>query len=179
MDVVRNHAETVRGYEKNKHLFRKTWWDETGLHSRVETEKKYLWGTNRGARTWEGLPWIDKNGMKLLSKQGPTKGVNVWKTKMLIVNVHTDKWLDCDLQRTDPASRQRGRPTHTGQQIPDPNSWKGSNIWSNVHKVGSTQDILSAVKWLSLWLWKFSSVDSRQLKQGGYSESEVELQLWS
>jgi hypothetical protein len=57
--------------------------------------------------------------------------VNVWKTKMLIINVHTDKWLDCDLQRTDPASRQRGRPTETGQQIPDPNSWKGSNIWSD------------------------------------------------
>jgi hypothetical protein len=33
-----------------------------------------------------------------------------------------------DLQRTDPASRQRGRPTDTGQQIPDPNSWKESNI---------------------------------------------------
>jgi hypothetical protein len=25
--------------------------------------------------------------------------------------LHTDKWLDCDLQRTDPASRQRGHPT--------------------------------------------------------------------
>jgi hypothetical protein len=51
------------------------------------------------------------------------------------VNVHTDKWLGCDLQRTDPASHQRGRPTETGQQIPDPNSWKRSNIWSNIHKV--------------------------------------------
>jgi hypothetical protein len=29
---------------------------------------------------------------------------------MLIVNVHTAKLPDCDLQRTDPASRQRGRP---------------------------------------------------------------------
>jgi hypothetical protein len=50
---------------------------------------------------------------------------------------------------TDPASRQRGRPTETGQQIPDPNSWKGSNICSNVHKVGSTPrhtDRPSAVK---------------------------------
>jgi hypothetical protein len=37
-----------------------------------------------------------------------------------------------------PASRQRGRPTETEQQIPDPNSWKGSNIWSKVHKLGST-----------------------------------------
>jgi hypothetical protein len=54
------------------------------------------------------------------------------------VNVHTDKLPYCDLQRTDPASRQRGRPTETGQQIPDPNSWKGSNIWSKVHNVGST-----------------------------------------
>jgi hypothetical protein len=41
-------------------------------------------------------------------------------------------------QMTDPASRQRGRSTETGQQIPDPNSWEGSNIWSNAHKVGST-----------------------------------------
>jgi hypothetical protein len=37
-----------------------------------------------------------------------------------------------------PASLQRGRPTETGQQILDPNSWKRGNIWSNVHKVGST-----------------------------------------
>jgi hypothetical protein len=61
-------------------------------------------------------------------------------------------WLDCDLQRTDPASRRRGRPTETGQQIPDPKSWKGSNIWSNVHKMVSTprhSDWLSAVKWLT------------------------------
>jgi hypothetical protein len=29
-------------------------------------------------------------------------------------------------------------PTKTGQQIPDPNSQKGSNICSKVHKVGST-----------------------------------------
>jgi hypothetical protein len=32
----------------------------------------------------------------------------------------------------------RGCPTETGQQIPYPNSWKGSNIWSNIHKVDST-----------------------------------------
>jgi hypothetical protein len=75
------------------------------------------------------------------------------------VNVHTDKWLDCELQRTDPTFRQRGRPTETRQQISDPNAWKGSNIWSNVHKVGSTPrhtdwltDWLSAVNWL--WLTK-------------------------
>jgi hypothetical protein len=30
--------------------------------------------------------------------------------------------VNCDLQRTDPASRQRGCPTETGQQIPDQNS---------------------------------------------------------
>jgi hypothetical protein len=53
-------------------------------------------------------------------------------------NLHTKKWLDCELQRPDPDSRQRGRPRETGQQIPDRNSWKGSNIWSNVHKVDST-----------------------------------------
>jgi hypothetical protein len=64
-------------------------------------------------------------------------------------HTHTDKWLDCDLQRTDPASRQRGRPTETRQQIPDPNSWKGSNIWSNVHKVGSTP---RHTDWLTDWL---------------------------
>jgi hypothetical protein len=72
-----------------------------------------------------------------------------------MVNVHTDKLLDCDLQRTDPASRQGGRPTETIQQISDPNTWKGSNIWSNIHKVGSTPrqtDWLTAVKWLWLWL---------------------------
>jgi hypothetical protein len=44
---------------------------------------------------------------------------------MQIVNVHTNKLLDCsNLQTTGPVSRQRGRPTETGQQIPDPNSWK-------------------------------------------------------
>jgi hypothetical protein len=31
---------------------------------------------------------------------------------MLIANVQIDKLLDCDLLRTDPASRQRGRPSH-------------------------------------------------------------------
>jgi hypothetical protein len=58
---------------------------------------------------------------------------------------------ESDLQRTDPACRQRGRHTVTEQQIPDPNSWKESNIWSNVHKVGSTRrhtDWLSAVNLL-------------------------------
>jgi hypothetical protein len=46
------------------------------------------------------------------------------------------------------------------QQIPDPNSWKASNIWSNVHKVGSTPrhtDRLSPVKWLWLWLYSLPS----------------------
>jgi hypothetical protein len=66
--------------------------------------------------------------------------VNVWNTKMLIllVNVYTDKWLYCDIQMTDPVSHQRRHPIQMGQQIPDPNPWKESNIWSNVHKVGST-----------------------------------------
>jgi hypothetical protein len=63
--------------------------------------------------------------------------IKVWNTKMLIVNVHTDKWPDCDLQRTDPPLVREGA-LQTGQHIPDPNSWKGSNIWSNIHKVGST-----------------------------------------
>jgi hypothetical protein len=73
------------------------------------------------------------------------------------------KWL-WRWQMTDPSSRQRGHPTETGQQIPDPNSWKGSNIWSNVHKVGLTPrhtDWLSAVKWL--WLWQMTDPSSRQV----------------
>jgi hypothetical protein len=49
---------------------------------------------------------------------------------------HTCEYSHCAL--ADPASRQRGRPTETGQQIPDTNSRKGSNISSNVHKVCST-----------------------------------------
>jgi hypothetical protein len=48
--------------------------------------------------------------------------VNVLNTKMLILNIHIDKRLHYDLQRTDPASRQSGLPTETGQQIPDTNS---------------------------------------------------------
>jgi hypothetical protein len=47
------------------------------------------------------------------------------------------KWLWL-WQMTDPSSRQRESSTETRQQIPDLNTWKGSNIWSNVHKVGST-----------------------------------------
>jgi hypothetical protein len=42
------------------------------------------------------------------------------------------------------------------QQIPDQNTWIGSNVWSNVHKVGSTPrhtDWLSETLTLTLTLW--------------------------
>jgi hypothetical protein len=81
-------------------------------------------------------------------------------------NVHRDKWLDCDLQRTDPASRQRGRPTETGQQIPDPDSRKGSNIWSKVHKVDSIPrhiDWLTVSRKVTLTLWQTSDTELHAL----------------
>jgi hypothetical protein len=82
-----------------------------------------------------------------------------------LVKTHTDKWLDCDLQRTDPASRQRRRSTEIGHQIPDSNSWEGNNIWSNVHKVGLIPryaDWLSAVKWLWLSRQRGRRTETRQ-----------------
>jgi hypothetical protein len=66
----------------------------------------------------------------------------VLKTKMYIVNVHTDKLLDCDLQRTDPASHQRGRPTETRQQI----SGQTSTKWAR------HQDILTVSRKVTLTL---------------------------
>jgi hypothetical protein len=80
------------------------------------------------------------------------------------------------LQIADPSSHQRGRPTETGKQIPDPNSWKGSNIWSNVHKVRSKPrhiDRLSAVKWL--WLWKSSLSSERAPHRGRTTNSRPKL----
>jgi hypothetical protein len=80
---------------------------------------------------------------------------NMGQTVFCVVRAkqqYRDCWesgLDCDLQRTDPASRRRGCLTETGQQIPDPNPWKGSNIWSNIHKVGSTP---RHTDWLTDWL---------------------------
>jgi hypothetical protein len=125
---------------------------------------------------------ITKDRPGLSSERAPTetgqqipdpkswKGSNIWSnvhevgskprhTDLLTLSrkvTLTDSWV----QMTDPTSRQRGRPTETGQQIPDPKSWKGSNI----HEVGSTArhtDLLSAVKWL--WLWLLSTNDRPDL----------------
>jgi hypothetical protein len=46
----------------------------------------------------------------------------------------TRLWLTKDIRHLV----REDAPTETGQQIPDPNTSKGSDIWSNVHKVGST-----------------------------------------
>jgi hypothetical protein len=68
-------------------------------------------------------------------------------------------WLTVSLKVTLSQRHDLSSETET-ERIPDPNSWKGSNIWSNVHKVGSTlrntdwlTDWLSAVKWL--WLCSY------------------------
>jgi hypothetical protein len=78
----------------------------------------------------------------------------------------------------DPASRQRGRPTETRQQIPDPNSWKGSNmwsnvqnswrgsnIWSNVHKLGSTPRHTDCLP-------SYSDSETRPIVKEGASQSQ-------
>jgi hypothetical protein len=76
-----------------------------------------------------------------------------WNTKILIVNADTDKLLECDLQRRRGLSSERA-PHRQDNKFQTLNSWKGSNIWWNVQKLGSTPrhtDWLSALK---LWLWK-------------------------
>jgi hypothetical protein len=95
--------------------------------------------------------------------------VKDWNTRLLIVNVLIDKWLDWDLQRTDPASRQTGHLTKTGQQILDQNPWIGSNIWSKVHKVGSTPRhtdwmTVSRKMWLWLWTCPFSQIGGQEIR---------------
>jgi hypothetical protein len=80
----------------------------------------------------------------LVREGAPQTQDNKFQTQTLekeaISGQTSTKWareVTLDLQRIDPTSRQRGRPTERRQQIPDPNTWKGSNIWSNVHKVDS------------------------------------------
>jgi hypothetical protein len=113
-----------------------------------------LWLTNdRPGLSSERTPHRDRT---TISDPNTWKRSNIWSNVHKVGSTprHTDslsavKWLWL-WQMTDPASRQRGRSAETGHQIPDPNSWEGSNIWSNVHKVSSTPrhtDWLSAMKW--------------------------------
>jgi hypothetical protein len=75
----------------------------------------------------------------------------------------TSEWLHCKLE-TRPLVREG--PHRDRTKIPDQNSWKGSKIWSNVHKVGSTPRhtdwltvsrkvtlTLSLRSHSSIWLW--------------------------
>jgi hypothetical protein len=125
----------------------KTYWvtkDRPGLSSERTPHRD---------RTTNPRPKLLKRKQYLVKR--PQSGLDT-KTDWLTDWLSAVKWPWIELQRTDLVSHQRGRPTETGQQIPYPNSWKGSNIWSNVHRVGLTPrltDWLTVSRKVTLTLW--------------------------
>jgi hypothetical protein len=158
-----HEKETISGQTSSQWLDTKTYWltlsrSDSDSTSDLSSERAPHWDRTTNSRPWN------------------LKRSNIWSNVRKVVSSprHTD-WLTVSRKLTlTLTSRQRGRPTEEGQQIPDPNSWKRNNVWSNVHKVGSTPrhtdwltDWLWAVK--SLWLWQI--MDATFCKRGRPTET--------
>jgi hypothetical protein len=98
--------------------------------------------------------------------------LHVWQN--YCYSTHIDKWLDYDLQRTDPASCQRGRPTEIRQQISDPNTEKEvisgqtstgldtKTYWLTVSRKVTLTLTLTRIKARDDWRGKTSDLYSRE-----------------